>query len=129
MMMLNGLSERLRRPDGRVVYTGAAELAGITTGERLAFSQFRLEAGLPVWLYELGGFALEKRLLLPYRQNTVHISYRLLAGPGKLRLGLRPAIHFRSHDAPVNSPNRHSYVLTVCEDQFEIAAGKELPKL
>ncbi len=28
MMMLNGLSERLRLPDRRVVYTGAEELAG-----------------------------------------------------------------------------------------------------
>ena len=30
MMMLNGLSERLRLPDRRVVYTGAEELAGIS---------------------------------------------------------------------------------------------------
>ena len=51
------------------------------------------------------GFVLEKRLLLPYRQNTVHVTYRLLAGSGKLRLGLRPAIHFRAHDAPVSAAN------------------------
>src|ERR1051325_3666382 len=79
MMMLNGLSERLRLPDRRVVYTGAEELAGITPENTLACSQFRLEAGLPVWLYEVDGFKLEKRLLLPYRQNTVHITYQLLA--------------------------------------------------
>ena len=64
--------------------------------------EFRLEAGLPVWRYEVDGFVLEKRLLLPYRQNTVHITYRLLSGKGTLRLGLRPAMHFRSHDAPVS---------------------------
>src|SRR2546425_5159896 len=51
MMMLNGLSERLRLPDRRVVYTGAEELAGITPEHTLAVSEFRLEAGAPVWLY------------------------------------------------------------------------------
>jgi predicted glycogen debranching enzyme len=129
MMMLNGLSERLRLPDRRVVYTGAEELAGASPENTLALSGFSLETGLPVWRYELDGFVLEKRLLMPYRQNTVHISYRLLAGNGKLRIALRPAIHFRSHDAPVSAPNTHDYTLTVCDDQFEITSGKELPTL
>src|SRR5512133_2481731 len=76
-MMLNGLSERLRLPDRRVVYTGAEELSGITPEHILPVAQFRLEGGLPVWRYQVDDFAIEKRLLLPYRQNTVHISYRL----------------------------------------------------
>jgi len=109
MMMLNGLSERLRLPGGRVVYTGAEELAGILPEHTLPIAEFRLESGLPVWRYEVDGFVLEKRLLMPYRQNTVHISYRLLAGPGRLRLGLRPAIHFRHHDAPVSTAARVSH--------------------
>jgi predicted glycogen debranching enzyme len=129
MMMLNGLSERLRLPDRRVVYTGAEELAGVTPQSTLPAAEFRLEAGLPVWRYQVDGFTLEKRLLLPYRQNTVHITYRLLAGNGTLRLGLRPAIHFRSHDALVNSGDERKYVLTVCDDQFEITSGKDLPTL
>src|SRR5262245_16467998 len=113
MMMLNGLSERLRFPDRTVFYTGAEELAGITPENVLHLSEFRLEACLPVWRYEAKGFVLEKRLLLTHRQNTVHITYHLLAGDGVLRLGLRPAIHFRSHDAPVNAGETHRYVLTV----------------
>ncbi|MBZ5617461.1 MAG: glycogen debranching enzyme N-terminal domain-containing protein [Acidobacteriia bacterium] len=129
MMMLNGLSERLRHPDHRVVYTGAEELTAITPENTLPLAQFRLEGGLPVWRYEWEGFVLEKRLLLPYRQNTVHVSYRLLAGKGKLRLGLRPAIHFRPHDAPVNSGDPQKYVLTAFEDQFEISSKTDLPAL
>ena len=128
-MVLNGLSERLRFPDRRVVYTGAEELAGIAPEHIIPVAEFRLEAGLPVWRYEEDGFILEKRLILPYKQNTVHITYHLLAGPGKLRLGLRPAIHFRPHDAPVNTADKHKYVLTVCEDRFEITAGADLPTL
>jgi predicted glycogen debranching enzyme len=129
MMMLNGLSERLRLPDRRVLYTGAEELADSTPETTLPLDEFRLEAGLPVWQYKLDGFILEKRLLLAYRQNTVHITYRVLSGKGQLRLGLRPAIHFRSHDAPVTAPTQHQYRLTVCDDQFEISATPDLPTL
>jgi len=128
-MMLNGLSERLRLPDRRVLYTGAEELAGIAPEHIIPVAAFRLEAGLPVWRYEVDGFVLEKRLMLPYRQNTVHITYHLLNGPGRLRLGLRPAIHFRPHDAPVSSADERQYVLTVSGDQFEITSHKELPTL
>jgi len=123
MMMLNGLSERLRLPDRSVVYTGAEELSVAPPTTSLRVSEFRLEGGLPVWRYETGGFTLEKRLLMPYRQNTVHVSYRVLSGSGRLRLGLRPAIHFRSHDAPVSAQNTQHYTLTVCDDEFEISSS------
>jgi predicted glycogen debranching enzyme len=129
MMTLNGLSERLRLPDRRVVYTGAEDLAGVQPENTLPAAEFHLEAGLPVWRYELDGFALEKRLLLPYRQNTVHITYKLVSGKGKLRIGLRPAIHFRRHDDPVSTDIDQHYVLTVREDQFEIASRPDLPTL
>jgi predicted glycogen debranching enzyme len=127
-MMLNGLSERLRLPDRRVVYTGAEELAGVAPEHTLPLAEFRLEAGLPVWQYEADGFALEKTLLMPYMQNTVHITYRVLRGSGALRLGLRPAIHFRPHDAPVTTANR-AYRLTVSEDEFEIGSEADMPVL
>src|SRR5205807_6373427 len=39
MMMLNGLSERLRLPDHRAVYTGAEELAGAAPENRRPISQ------------------------------------------------------------------------------------------
>ena len=129
MMMLNGLSERLRLPDRRVLYTGAEELAGTSPEATLPVSEFRLEAGLPVWRYEVDGFVLEKRLILPYRQNTVHVTYLLLSGKGCLRLGLRPAMHFRSHDAQVSERRSTNYKLSVSEDQFEITGAEELPVL
>ena len=129
MMMLSGLSERLRLPDRRVLFTGAEELAGISPESTLPISEFRLEAGLPVWRYEVDGFVLEKRLILPYRQNTVHVTYLLLAGKGKLRLGLRPAMQFRSHDATVSQVRPAHYKLTVSEDQFEITGADGLPVL
>lgn len=128
-MMLNGLSERLRLPDRSVVYTGAEELADAAPESILPLAGFRLEWGLPVWRYEVDGFVVEKRLLLLYRQNTVHVVYRLLSGRGTLRLGLRPAIHFRPHDAPVDAAGAGPYVLTVAGDRFEIGGGSDMPVL
>ncbi|HKE25680.1 MAG TPA: amylo-alpha-1,6-glucosidase [Bryobacteraceae bacterium] len=129
VMILNGLSERLRLPRHRVVYTGAEELADVPPEIILPLAAFRLESGLPVWRYELEDFVLEKRLLLLYRQNTVHLVYRLLKGTGKLRLGLRPAVHFRPHDAPVDEKDSRQYVLTVTGDRFEIGGGSDMPRL
>ena len=41
----------------------------------MPLTEFRLEVGLPVWRYDLGGVVVEKRLLMPHGQNTVHVHY------------------------------------------------------
>jgi predicted glycogen debranching enzyme len=121
-MTLNALSERIRLPNRDVYFTGPNELAGVNPPGTLAPREFALEGGLPVWRYEIGGFILEKRVLMVYRQNTVHVRYKLLEGPGPIRLGLRPGVHFRSHDAPVSTPLAKKYVLTITDDTYEICA-------
>lgn len=129
VMMLNGLSERLRLPDRRVVHTGAEELAGVPPDKVLPLTSFRLDHGLPVWRYEIEDFVLEKRLLMPYQQNTVHVTYHLLSGSGVLRLNLRPAIQFRPHDESVCLLPSTPYRVSVYEDQFEISGEGHHPKL
>src|ERR1700722_2740227 len=129
LMLLNSLSERLRLPDRRVFYTGAEDLSGVAPEETLPVSEFRREAGIPVWRYEIAGFTLEKRLLMPHGQNTVYVNYRLIQGPDSLRLGLRPAIRFRAHEAPVNTELAKGYKFSVIEDCFEVSAGLDLPVL
>jgi predicted glycogen debranching enzyme len=126
-MILNGLAERLRFPDRTIGYLGAEELSGVPTENVFPVSEFRLENGLPIWIYEIGFYKLEKRLVLPYRQNTVHLTYKLVQGEGKVRLGIRPFVNFRPHDAPVNTPLLHGYTVRMMEDQFEISAGAESP--
>lgn len=131
VMMLNHLWEDLRLPDQTRVDLRAEERAehGLELHTAVHLDEFRLEAGLPVWRYRVGGFLLEKRLFMPYRQNSVFLSYRLLEGQGSLRLKLRPAVHFRRHDAPVSMPLGERYVLTAIEDRYEIDAGNGLPAL
>jgi predicted glycogen debranching enzyme len=124
------MTERIRLPDRTVMYIGPEPLAGITAQQIIPVAEFRLEAGLPVWTYHIHDYVLEKRVYMPHLQNTVHLTYRLLAGPGTIRLGLRPALHFRPHEAPVQRDQPQRYLLTSAEDRFEIALeGENLPKL
>src|SRR5687768_12677733 len=64
-VMLNHVWERLRFPDGRLV--SLARVIDNDVGKEFETSHhlaaFRLEAGLPVWEYELGGVRFEKRVL------------------------------------------------------------------
>lgn len=129
-MILNALSERIRLPSRDIFFTGPNELIGIGQSDTFAPREFRLEGGLPVWRYEIGGFVLEKRLFMVYRQNTVHVTYELLSGKERVRLALRPGVHFRSHDAYVSTPLAKKYLVTVSDDGFEVCApGTNCPSL
>lgn len=130
-MMFNHLTELLRLPDGRTVLFGGKEMIGgkLELHGVEYLTEFRLEDGLPVWRYEVGGVAFEKRILLPNMQNTVHVTYRLLSGSEKVRLKLRPSLHFRSHDAPVSEVHSKPYRLTLINDRYEIASADQSPTL
>jgi predicted glycogen debranching enzyme len=130
-MMFNHMGERLRFPDGSVVRLscdecgpGAAELLG---AEHLA--EFRLEMGLPVWLYEINDLIIEKRVLMPHLQNTVHVTYRLLSGDAPARLELRPAFFFRPHEGRISDPLPGPFTLTIVEDRYEIRGRDDYPPL
>src|SRR3954470_12859851 len=78
MVMWSHLSENLRFEDGETVSLGAEERAGgqLQLGIADYLREFRLEDGLPVWIYGVRDVVIEKRILLPHLQNTVHVSYR-----------------------------------------------------
>jgi len=131
MVMLRHLREQLRFPDGTVVQIGGEEHAenDLEMPAINSLIEFRLENGLPVWRYQVAETILETRLLLPYMQNTVHITYRVVSGAGPVRLELRPSMHFRGHEAPVNVPFQEPYTLTISGQRYEICAAPELPTL
>ena len=129
-MMLNHLSELVRLPDGTQVLFGGTERSGSLevhgTGHLI---DFRLDAGLPVWRYQVAGHVLEKHVLLLHQQNTAHVTYRLVDGDGPVRLKLRPSVHFRPHDAPVSTRQEGPYRLVAFNHRYELSDGSELPPL
>ena len=69
-----------------------------------ALVEFRLEAGLPVWRYELPDVTIERRLFMPHEQNTVLSTYTVLRSDDRVHLRLRPQFQLRLHEAPVDTP-------------------------
>ena len=131
IMMLNDLVERIELPDGRFVQLAGEERADVPAKLDVMdyLAEFRLEAGTPIWRYEVGSLILEKRLVMPHGQNTAFLNYSLLSGDEGVRLVLRPSFHFRPHEDPVSAELDSSYTLTVGNDRYEISAGNELPPL
>src|SRR4029078_11676810 len=80
-VMLNHLGERVVVGDASSSLNVERTVAGpVDPAAAMTVAEVRLEAGLPKWIYEFGGARFEKRILMPYRQNTVHVTYRLLDG-------------------------------------------------
>jgi predicted glycogen debranching enzyme len=131
VMMLNELGECIELPGERSFRLSGEERAGdpVKLDAMEFISEFRLEGGIPVWRYEIGDIAIEKRLVLPHGQNTAFINYSLLSGHENVRLVLRPSIHFRPHETPVSAELESTYTLTVGEDRYEISSGTDLPPM
>ena len=130
-MMLSRLSEGARVEGGAMLRLGGAERRGSEPDVPGAqyLREFRLELGLPVWRYELGpGVVLTKTLFLSHGQNTARVLYRV-EGNARVRLHVRPALHFRSHDAPVSAPLDGPYVLRAIDTRYEITGQRDLPPL
>jgi predicted glycogen debranching enzyme len=131
LVMMSQLGERVRLANGTVHWLSGEERQGgplfLDGANRL--TEFRLEAGLPVWLYEVDGVKLEKRLFLPRFQNTVVVTYRILRGDGAIRLGLRPLLNARPHEAPVDHPLPTSPCLVAKNNHIEVQFSSDVPSL
>ncbi|MGQ0713946.1 MAG: amylo-alpha-1,6-glucosidase [Gemmatimonadaceae bacterium] len=130
MVMLSHVVERVVTAGGDAIVLSGEERVGgrLEVPSVRWLAEFRLDRGLPVWEYRLPGVTIEKRCLLPHRQNTVHLTYRVLEADGYVQLELSPLVHFRSYEAPVSTPHLEPYRLTVADAHHEITAG-ELPPL
>jgi predicted glycogen debranching enzyme len=130
-VMFNHLSEWARLPGGARQQIGGQERVGgqLEWPGAKHLREFRLEDGLPVWRYELGGAVVEKRVLLVHSQNTVHVSYRVVEGEGTLRLKLRPALQFRPLEDTVHASADEDYTVTSTEDRLEVSTGQKYPPL
>lgn len=123
VMMLNRLAERILLPGGVAGRLGGLERSGsLKVPGAGSLAEFRLEAGLPVWRHRVGPALIEKRILLLHRQNTVHVTYRLLEGADVARVEARIGLNIRPHDDPVSTPLKLPYTLSMTDDRFEVHA-------
>jgi predicted glycogen debranching enzyme len=124
VVMLNHLSETLRLPDGEGYRLSGEQPDYNEDADRasLMVREFRLEDGLPIWVYEVSGIVIEKRLMLVHGQNTLHVSYRLLSPQDRAALELQPSVQFRLHEHDVTAPISGVYALRIQEHQYEVSS-------
>ncbi len=131
-VMLSHVAEQLRGADGRRFEMGGRERSGDNPDAHgLGYlTEFRLEAGLPVWRYDVEGVIVEKRVFLPHMQNTVYLIYELISGADRVELALRPSVNFRAQEAPVSEPLGSPYEFRSTGTTYEIAwKGSPMPSL
>ena len=116
----------LPAPLGRTMMLNHLEewIGGI---EQLQLDEFVLEDGVPVWRYSHGEVRLEKRVTMPYGQNTAYIVFRLVEGPQSVTLNLRPSVKFRPHEGVLADPP--AYTLSVHGTRVEIRETDDYPTL
>jgi len=130
-VMLSRLQEKVIIND-QSIFINEQELFDLPISKaRLYLKEFRLDMGLPVWVYQVGEFVLEKRIILQRARNTVLINYTLLEGPSSLEIELRPAIHFRPLEATVDQDiiNATQYTLTTKDNIYRIQGANYPPLL
>jgi len=131
IVMLSSLIEEVITPAGnKIRLSGEERVESFLQMYGTSYLvHFQLEAGLPLWRFEIDGFVLERRIFLSYRQNTVNIHYSLISGSGDLKLRLSPAVNFRPHEDAVCTGLTHTYSLRQAHGGFVLSAGKDFPRL
>src|SRR6185437_15890050 len=128
-MMLNDVLEEVILRDGRRIrLNGLISEGGDYKGGTPYLTNFCLDAGLPIWTYEIEGVTIEKRVILPHRQNTAYLDYRIVEGKEPVMLQLRPAVNMREHEAPVNTKTWF-YTFTVRDHHYELKLSNDIPSL
>lgn len=131
IVMLSSLIEEVTTPSGKKIRLGGEERVEsfLQMYGTSYLVHFQLEAGLPLWRFEMDGFVLERRIFLSYRQNTVNIIYSLLSGTGELVLKMSPAVNFRPHEDAVCTGLTYDYFLRLSHGGCVLSAGDKRPSL
>jgi predicted glycogen debranching enzyme len=122
MVLVSQLDERVRLKNGVIGW-----LSRVGTSPRNVVTHFHLVGGLPAWRYELDGVVIEKRLIMPRLQNTVLVTYQVMKASTPIRLGIRPHLHARPHEANVDYPLPASPVLLARGGYLEATLDPSVP--
>jgi len=122
VVMFNHLGEEVKFADRKVLRLDSDEPlnVGAFGPSQSLVGDFHLEANLPVWRYQSGDYIFEKRVVMPYLQNTVFITYKVIKAPEPIRLRLHPSFHFRPHEVPVIAGFSKPYTLTAMDRRIEV---------
>ena len=123
MVMLNHLLERVRLPDRRVAVArrrGRSRRPERRRPRPSTSSSSGSSSGCRSGATRSTASRSRSASLMPHRQNTVHVTYRLLAGDGPVRLDAAAVGPLPPHEAPVDASGAAPY--TVARDRRPLRA-------
>ena len=91
-------------------------------------TEFLREGQTPVWRLAIKGRRIEKRILMPYGQNSVYIEYRLLEGES-FQLRIRPFVTFRMLDTRLSEAQSPPLSLAIFDGGCELHVRDNVPPL
>jgi len=128
-MMVPRLDETIEQGAHSVMLSGAEYADGRLDCEGVRWlKDFRREFQTPVWVFDIAGSVLEKRIVAPHGQNTVYVQFVLTNGP-PIRLKLRPFVTYRLHDAGLSNGQAGPFPITVMRGQYEVTLPDGAPLL
>ncbi|MEO8071094.1 MAG: amylo-alpha-1,6-glucosidase [Acidobacteriota bacterium] len=114
---------------GRQILVDHEDITVLDGRDVARLREFRLESGLPVWVYAADGFVLEKRVVMPFGENTTYVSFRLLEATAPARLRIAPLMHVRPHDDTVSAAPATPPQLTIEGPTIEMNFPATWPNL
>jgi predicted glycogen debranching enzyme len=128
-MIVPRLDETIEQGEHTVLLSGAEYVDGRLDSDGIRWlKDIRREWQTPIWIFDVAGSVLEKRIVAPHGQNTVYVQFTLTQGPA-VRLHLRPFVTCRMHDAPLSDGQSDPLSLTVARGRYEVALPDGLPPL
>jgi predicted glycogen debranching enzyme len=124
LALLAHLDERIRLANRRVGWLNRREDTA-----SIVVTDFRLVGGLPVWRFSFEDAVIEKRLFMPNEQNSIAVTYTLVEAHETVRVGLRPMIAVRMHEASVDRTVPQEPVVTARSRCLEVNAGETMPTI
>jgi predicted glycogen debranching enzyme len=86
---------------GRDVLVDHEDVARLDGPDDARLCEFRLEAGLPVWVYAAGRARVERRVVMPACQNTTLVRFHVSSPGERTVLRLLPFMAPRAHEVSV----------------------------
>jgi predicted glycogen debranching enzyme len=128
-MMVPRLDETVEQGAHSVLLSGAEYADGRLDCEGVRWlKNFRRDFQTPVWVFDIAGSVLEKRIVAPHGQNTIYVQFVLTKGPS-IRLKLRPFVTYRLHDAGLSKGEAGPFPITVMHGQYEVTLPDGAPPL
>src|SRR5579884_3004345 len=126
-VLLPLLHEEVFLSDRTLLLSGAERPDGALEGDvGRSLQEFRLQWMVPTWRFDLGEGVLEKRIIMPYGQNTAYVVYRF-EGSRPIQMNLRPYVTFRGHDEPLQANLKWPIPVRIFQGCCELNLAEEAP--